>query len=87
MKDNSYKDFRDQLDDHHKFPSIYIFKFILPANNIEHLKKVLPEDQLQLKPSRNGKYISATAKVMMNSAEEVVEIYKQTSLIEGIIQL
>ena len=80
-------DFKDQLEKHHEFPGFYTFKFILPADKIEMINEILPEDDIILKPSRNGKYFSVTAKVSVESSDDVIRIYKETSHIEGIIKL
>ena len=51
------------------------------------INEILPEDDIILKPSRNGKYFSVTAKVSVESSDDVIRIYKETSHIEGIIKL
>ena len=86
-KDHSFKGFRKQLEKHHDFPDIYIFKFIIPALKIDSIKRIFPDEKIIYKPSKNGNYIGVTAKIMMVSADDVIDIYKQTSQIEGIIQL
>jgi len=86
-KNNSEKEFRDQLENQHNFPGIYTFKFILPAGKIDLIKVILPEKDIIQKPSRNGNYISVTARLTVESPDDVIRIYKEASQIEGIIKL
>ena len=85
--DQSINSFREQLEKHHVFPGNYTFKFIVPAMNIDQIKGILPEEDIILRPSRNGNYISVTSSLSVESPEEVIRIYKEASLIEGIIKL
>lgn len=79
------------LDQVHDWPSIYLFKFIVPSDD----KKVALVNalfdaktaEITMKQSKNGNYSSITAREMMTSAEEVLECYKKASKIEGLIAL
>ena len=72
------------------FPHVYFFKFIVPNKN-DNVAKVSAlyssQDHLQMKPSANGRFISISNKQVMLSADEIIEIYKKASEIEGIIAL
>ena len=83
----SIQTFREKLENQHKFPTEYLFKFIVPSKQIDKVKKLLPHINWIEKPSKNGKYISLGAKVGMQSSDAVIEIYKEAHLIEGIIAL
>ena len=76
----------EQLD----FPNVYYFKFIVP-NKLDHISSVKSLFQkgsdVQLKASSSGKFISVSQKQVMLSAEDIIDIYKQASKIEGIISL
>ncbi|MFC2126183.1 DUF493 domain-containing protein [Bacteroidota bacterium] len=86
-EDQSENDFKEQLEKHHVFPGSYTFKFILPALKIGMIKAILPKDVIVLKPSRNGKYVSVTAKMKVESSDDVIRIYKEAANIEDIIKL
>ena len=76
----------EQLD----FPNVYYFKFILPNKEslITSVKNLfLKESDVEMKASSSGKFISVSHKQVMLSADEIIDIYKQASEIEGIISL
>ena len=81
---------RQSLNHVHDWPSLYMFKFIVPtiSDKFEALTKVFPgEIDLITKQSSNGKYTSVTIKIVVIDADEVFRIHKEVSLIEGIISL
>ncbi|HKK39132.1 MAG TPA: DUF493 family protein [Cryomorphaceae bacterium] len=79
------------LDQVHDWPSMYLFKFIVPSDNqkvaqVEALFNAKTAE-IRLRQSKNGKYTSITAREVMTSAQEVVDCYKKAYKIEGIIAL
>lgn len=79
-----------KLDETTEWPSVYMFKFIIPADNrrialVEALFS--PETKISSKESSGGKYISITGKVVMLNALEVIEKYRKAAQIEGLIAL
>ena len=85
----SYDAFREKLDAEHKWPTVYMFKFIVPQDKEDHIRSVFPEDNWnwEVKKSKNGAYLSFTSKKLINHADEVIEIYKTAHEIPGIIAL
>lgn len=81
------EEFKKKLDDIHKFPTTYMFKFIVTEDKKEEVQNLFPDCELTFKPSSKGKYISATAQVVMESSDAVIEVYKSANQIEGIIAL
>lgn len=79
--------FREKLDKHYAWPSLYIFKFIVPAGREDQVKKLFPLHITTEKSSKQGKYVSVTIQMMMPSSEAVIHIYEQASTIEGLIAL
>ena len=79
--------FKKQLIDHYSFPTIYLFKFIVPIEKKNEFKDLFPKIDFDTKNSKTGKYISFSKKIKVNSSEEVVEIYNQAYSIKGIISL
>tara|TARA_B110000037_G_C17019735_1_gene464793 strand:+ start:45 stop:308 length:264 start_codon:yes stop_codon:yes gene_type:complete len=72
------------------FPQVYFFKFIVPntSDNVAKVSALYAVDtQVQMKTSSSGKFISVSAKQVMLSADEVIQIYNKASNIEGIISL
>ncbi len=84
---SSIPDFKRQLDEQHSFPTIYMFKFIVPSGKENQVIDLLPDGDVTSKPSREGNYVSVTARLMMPSSEDVIEIYNKTHGIEGLIAL
>ncbi len=88
MSDPYFK-LREQLN-LQEWPGVYLFKFIVP-NNSKVLAKTtaLFDDAVNLKmqPSKTGKYISVSAKELMLDVESIIEKYKKSSSIEGLMAL
>ncbi len=79
--------FREKLDSHYAWPSLYTFKFIVPAGKEEEVNNLFPHHATSARLSRNGKYVSITVNMMMPSSEAVIEVYQAAAVIEGIIAL
>ena len=86
-----YEKLRDDLKKYQKWPSDYIFKFIIQNNDNkkdELLSKFdLTQCRLSSKESSNKKYVSLTLIMHMNNANEVIDRYMEVSKIDGIISL
>jgi hypothetical protein len=84
-----YESLKSQLETL-DFPQVYFFKFIVPNKNDNVAKVSALYDttaQLQLKQSSSGKFVSVSNKQVMLSAEDIIDIYKKASEIEGLIAL
>jgi uncharacterized protein len=79
--------FKEKLEAETAFPSLYMFKFIVTSGKEEEIAALLPNNEMKLKTSSKGNYVSATIKVMMPSSDAIIEIYRKASLIEGVISL
>lgn len=86
-----YTNFKERLADTEQFPSLYTFKFIVPASeqNIKDIEKIFehPSTKISTKDSKTGKYNSLTVETFVNNPDEVVEYYKKVSTIEKVIML
>lgn len=79
------------LNANHDWPSLYMFKFIVPSDN-ERIAQVealfnAKTAEIKLNSSKKGNYTSITAKEIMLSAEKVLETYQKASKIEGLMAL
>ncbi len=83
----SYDSFKSKLDRTHEWPSLYMFKFIVPAGKKEEVMALFPKNELKTRTSKNGKYISITANVMMGSSEDVIKKYHEAHEIKGLVAL
>lgn len=85
-----YDKLRDLLNKSENWPQVYMFKFIVPADNhkialIE--SKFSDEAIINHKESSTGKYFSITVKEVMLSADAIIDKYKEMKDIEGVITL
>lgn len=87
MDDQWVNSFREKLDRHYAWPSLYIFKFIVPKGREDEVKQLFPLHSTTEKLSKEGNYASITVKMMMPSSEAVIEIYQRAASIEGLIAL
>ena len=87
MDENWINSFREKLDQHYTWPSLYVFKFIVPAGKEDEVKQLFPFHTTLEKSSSQGNYKSVTAELMMPSGDAVLSIYIQASKIEGIVAL
>lgn len=85
--EGSMQSFREKLEEQYKFPALYMFKFIVPKDKAEEVTRLFPKAEAQMKPSKNGNYVSVTAKIMASSSDQIVGIYEAANKIEGIIAL
>ncbi len=75
------------LDETVKFPSVYLFKFIVPVDQIHQILFIMQGMEIEQKASSSGKYISVSGKIMMNKSEDIILIYQRASVVKGIISL
>lgn len=74
-----------------KWPEIFLFKFIVPSDNqkIALITGIFDNAtaNIELRPSKTGKYTSISVKETMKGAEEVIDIYEKADKIDGVIIL
>ena len=90
MAEINYDDLRAKLNAGQNWPQLYMFKFIVPSDNhrIALVESLFGDDaEVKLQPSSKGNYTSLTARVVMLDAEQVIDVYRKASTIEGIISL
>ncbi|MFW6415235.1 MAG: DUF493 family protein [Thermodesulfobacteriota bacterium] len=86
-RDNT-SDFKQKLDQNHNWPDKYMFKFIVPAQKTADIMDLFQkEDHISTRESKNGKYICVTARCLVASSEEVLEVYEKASQIEGVFPM
>lgn len=89
-KEKFYNSLKAKLEEQFSWPSVYMFKFIIPADNHRlALVEALfgKEAEVLTRQSKTNKFISVTAKEMMINPDEIIEVYKKAEKIEGIISL
>ena len=90
MDQDKYNRIKQHLIESTQWPSVYMFKFIVPnnENKLNAVKNLFPEEtEFSYKTSRDIRFIGVTVKMMMHSAEEVIDIYSRAQGIKGIMSL
>ena len=90
--DEFYNKLHSQLAETSKWPSQYLYKFIVTNDQIK-VKAI--EDcfvdvkfQIETKTSKNGNYISVSIKGIMKDPDQVIEKYKLVgNNVDGVISL
>jgi len=82
-----HEKFRDLLEQNYQWPDYYEFKFIVKIADKNLILEKLTSFQIVVTPSKNGNYISISARKLMNSSDEVIQIYEVMSTVEGVISL
>ncbi|APA65758.1 DUF493 family protein [Maribacter sp. 1_2014MBL_MicDiv] len=86
-----YKKLREQLTETSKWPSNYLYKFIVETatGKIDQIEAIFDNmgAVINLKKSKNGKYTSVSITVNLNGPDQVIEKYKEVGKIGGVISL
>ena len=88
--DEQFEKLKDTLNKLTEWPTVYMFKFIIPAENkkIALVESKFSESAIiSQHESSGGKYISITIKEVMLSADAVIDKYKEMKGIGGLIAL
>lgn len=81
---------RAQLAELHKFPDVYLFKFIVPnepGKKEEVLEFFSEKADVSTKKSRNGKYMAISIKEVMISVDAVMQRYHDLKSVKGLMSL
>ena len=79
--------FQALLDEEYTWPAPYLFKFIVPKEELKTLESLVSGNKITEKPSKHGKYISVSFTAVCNSSKEVLDMYAKVSAIPGILSL
>jgi len=86
-----YERLKKELDLSSTWPSIYLYKFIVPS---EKENILLVEEAfdcmgavIKTTKSKTGKFTSISVDVMMKDSQEIIDKYIEVSTIKGIISL
>ena len=80
-----------ELDNSNTWPAEYLFKFIVPtvSNNVDFVENAFNCMGAVIKTtkSKTGKYTSISIDVTVKNSEEIIQKYKEVSIIDGIVSL
>ncbi len=84
---NKIEQFKQTLDECHEWPCPYTYKFIMPTENLDQLTALFPNETMDSRESKNGKYTSITVTLKVCSADEVMAIYEKAATVPGLMSL
>lgn len=90
MEHLKYDNLKQLLSQNKNWPMLYMFKFIVPnANNkVKLVTSMMPiEGIISYRHTENFKFVSITCKVMMPSAESIIDLSAKVCAIEGVVGL
>ncbi len=90
--DHFYAKLRARLNEAEDWPATYMYKFIVPTSNekIAKIEQIFDHigAAISTRSSSKGKYTSVTIEVKMDSADQVIDKYKEIGeKVEGVISL
>ncbi|MBR9831877.1 DUF493 domain-containing protein [bacterium] len=88
--EKDYDNLKNKLEKDFSWPSVYMFKFIVPSDNQKIAlveKEFGDEATINIRQSSGGKFTSITVKELMLNPEEVIKRYQKLDRIEGIMSL
>ena len=77
----------DTLERLHVWPGLYTFKFVVPTARLAETLEALGGRPFSTRYSENGRWVSLSATLMMESAAEVVGVYRAVEDIPELISL
>lgn len=83
----SKEKFQELLDQTYQWPDYYEFKFIVKTDEKSRVLVLLPDYTISETPSAKGNYVSISARKLMKSTQEVLDLYEKVSQIKGVISL
>lgn len=90
MSYQNYDNLRRQLLENTTWPLKYMFKFIVPNQDqkIETIKALLPTpSKISYKHTKNLRFVSITCVANMASANDIIDVMRNVSQVEGVIAL
>lgn len=85
--DEWWAQFRELLDEEMDWPTTYTFKFITPQDGLDELKDIFEGHPVKVRSSSKGNYVSVTARLEMESSEDVLAVYDRAYEIDDVIAL
>ena len=79
--------FKELINEEVTFPHVYTFKFVTKKQENHPLISLLEDHEIIIKESSAGKYMSVTSRREFHSADEIIEVYRKVSVVEGLITL
>lgn len=89
--DDFYTRLKEQLAETSKWPTNYLYKFIVPTDpvKIKRIEDIFDNTGavIESKQSKNAKYTSLSITVNLKNPDEVINKYKEVGEVKGVISL
>lgn len=79
--------FRALVDETYQWPDFYEFKFIVKEADKQPVLDILADHEITETPSKQGTYVSITARKLINSTDEVIDVYLRMAPLKGVMSL
>lgn len=90
-QDAFYASLKEKLEQTHDFPEDYLYKFIVTndQSKLTEIYRVFDGTKFTMtnRDSKNGKYTPISINVFVLDADQVIKIYKEVGIIEGVMML
>lgn len=90
-QDAFYASLKEKLEQTHDFPEDYLYKFIVTndQSKVTDIYRVFDGVKFTMtnRDSKNGKYTSLSINAFVLDADQVIKIYKEVGLIDGVMML
>ncbi|MBI9069203.1 MAG: hypothetical protein JEZ09_18040 [Salinivirgaceae bacterium] len=90
MSSNHYEKLREQLLATSKWPLEYMFKFIVPniEGRVEAVAEQMPSHgKISYKHTASLKFVSITCVAVMETVDQILDVTKKATAVEGVIVL
>ncbi len=87
---DKYAALKKRLSQNSEWPTVYMFKFIVPAqlDSIAQVEALFDENAIVYrKESKTGKFVSITAKQKMGNVQQIINVYQKAESIKNIVAL
>jgi hypothetical protein len=90
-KNEFYDKLKERLLETTTWPSLYLYKFIVPSDGtgVKEIESVFDDIQTTIikKLSKNGKYTSVSISLILENPDKVIEKYLAVAEVKGLISL
>ena len=76
-----------KLLDNEQWPLKYSFKFIVPIEKQSEVEVLVPDSEISVRPSSQGKYVSVTIDKFFACSDDIIDVYQRASQISGLLSL
>ncbi|MGS0747325.1 DUF493 family protein [Halpernia sp. GG3] len=86
-----YASLKEKLEQTHDFPEDYLYKFIVTNDQakLTEIYRVFDGTNFTMtnRDSKNGKYTAISINAFVLDADQVIKIYKEVGVIDGVMML